>query len=195
MKLQNALFSENWFIQFFIAYCYLVFLSLNMGQPRPLFVLLSSFSQYNDKNGSKCDYLYKSIAGVLDIQTWDIRMGGADESTDQWQPHLFLFLEYFFQIWANLGLFLFIFVIFSLHLQFQQIEKSIDGELGIWTRGCRMVGADDTTELWQPPGIKKIWEWRRWQWWISIFSLTIFFHSINLTSYQNIEIEIINHRL
>ena len=30
------------------------------------------------------------------------------------------------------------------------IEKSIDGVLGI-TRGCRMVGADETTELWRPP--------------------------------------------
>ena len=32
-----------------------------------------------------------------------------------------------------------------------QIEKSIDGVLGIRTRGCRMVGADETTELWRPP--------------------------------------------
>ena len=32
-----------------------------------------------------------------------------------------------------------------------QIEKSIDGVLGIRTRGHRMVGADETTELWQPP--------------------------------------------
>ena len=31
-----------------------------------------------------------------------------------------------------------------------QIEKSIDGVLGIRTRGPRMVGADETTELWQP---------------------------------------------
>ena len=30
-----------------------------------------------------------------------------------------------------------------------QIEKSIDGVLGIRTRGCRMVGADKTTELWR----------------------------------------------
>ena len=29
-----------------------------------------------------------------------------------------------------------------------QIEKSIDGVLGIRTRGCNMVGADETTELW-----------------------------------------------
>ena len=32
-----------------------------------------------------------------------------------------------------------------------QIEKSIDGVLGIQTRGLRMVGADETTELWRPP--------------------------------------------
>ena len=28
--------------------------------------------------------------------------------------------------------------------------NSIDGVLGIWTRGGRMVGADETTELWRP---------------------------------------------
>ena len=32
-----------------------------------------------------------------------------------------------------------------------QIEKSIDVVLGIRTRGHRMVGADETTELWRPP--------------------------------------------
>ena len=32
-----------------------------------------------------------------------------------------------------------------------QIEKSVDGVLGIRTRGRRMVDADETTELWQPP--------------------------------------------
>ena len=32
-----------------------------------------------------------------------------------------------------------------------QIEKSIDGVLGIRTRDRRMVGADKTTELWRPP--------------------------------------------
>ena len=31
-----------------------------------------------------------------------------------------------------------------------QIEKSIDGVLGIRTRGRRMVGTDETTELWWP---------------------------------------------
>ena len=32
-----------------------------------------------------------------------------------------------------------------------QIEKSVDEVLGIQTRGRRMVGADETTELWRPP--------------------------------------------
>ena len=32
-----------------------------------------------------------------------------------------------------------------------QIEKSIDGVLGIRTWGHMMVGADETTELWRPP--------------------------------------------
>ena len=31
------------------------------------------------------------------------------------------------------------------------IEKSIDGVLGIRTLGRRMVGTDETTELWRPP--------------------------------------------
>ena len=36
-------------------------------------------------------------------------------------------------------------------ISIMQIEKSIDGVLGIWTQGHRMVGADETTELWRPP--------------------------------------------
>ena len=32
-----------------------------------------------------------------------------------------------------------------------QIEKSLDGVLGIRTQGHRMVGTDETTELWRPP--------------------------------------------
>ena len=35
-----------------------------------------------------------------------------------------------------------------------QIEKSIDGVLGIRTRGRRIIGADETTELWRPPLFK-----------------------------------------
>ena len=37
-----------------------------------------------------------------------------------------------------------------------QTEKSVDGLLGIQTRGRRMVGTDDTTELWRPPKVQKI---------------------------------------
>ena len=33
----------------------------------------------------------------------------------------------------------------------QQIEESVDGVLGIQTLGRRMVGADESTELWRPP--------------------------------------------
>ena len=56
----------------------------------------------------------------------------------------------FFKKWAILGLFWFIFVLFSLQFQYQ-LKKSVDGVLGIRTRGRRMVGADETTELWRPP--------------------------------------------
>ena len=38
------------------------------------------------------------------------------------------------------------------HITIQlQIEKSIDGVLGIRTRGHTMVGTEETTELWRPP--------------------------------------------
>ena len=36
-----------------------------------------------------------------------------------------------------------------------QIEKSEDSVIGIRTRGLRMVGADETTELWRPPNLVK----------------------------------------
>ena len=35
----------------------------------------------------------------------------------------------------------------------KQIEKSVDGVLGIRTRARRMVGVDETTELWRHPKI------------------------------------------
>ena len=31
------------------------------------------------------------------------------------------------------------------------IEKSIDGVIGIWTWGRRMVGVDETMDLWRQP--------------------------------------------
>ena len=40
---------------------------------------------------------------------------------------------------------------FLITISIIQIEKSIDGVLGIQTWGRRMVGADETTELWRPP--------------------------------------------
>ena len=63
-------------------------------------------------------------------------------------PQLFLFLKK----WANPGLFSFIFVLFTLQFKWQiQIEKSIDNVLGTWTRGGKMEGADESTELWRHP--------------------------------------------
>ena len=44
-----------------------------------------------------------------------------------------------------------LFIYFRSLLVTISIEKSIDGVLGIRTRGRRMVGADETTELWRPP--------------------------------------------
>ena len=40
---------------------------------------------------------------------------------------------------------------FLITISIIQIEKSVDGVLGIQTQCCRMVGADETTELWWPP--------------------------------------------
>ena len=40
---------------------------------------------------------------------------------------------------------------FLITISIIQIEKSIDGLLTIRTLGRRMVGADETTELWRPP--------------------------------------------
>ena len=63
-------------------------------------------------------------------------------------PYRNLFLKM-----GNPGLF-FIFVLFSLQFLYK-LKKSVDGVLGIRTRGSRMVGADETTELWRPPSIPK----------------------------------------
>ena len=57
---------------------------------------------------------------------------------------------FFLKKWVKTGLFLFISFLFSLQFQYK-IGKSIDGVLGIRTWGRRMVGADETTELWRPP--------------------------------------------
>ena len=42
------------------------------------------------------------------------------------------------------------FCYFLITISITQIEKSVDGVLGIRTWGRRMVGADETTELWRP---------------------------------------------
>ena len=53
---------------------------------------------------------------------------------------------------ANPGLLLSNFCPFLITISIIQIEKSVDGVLGIQTCGCMMmVGAGKTPELWQPP--------------------------------------------
>ena len=44
---------------------------------------------------------------------------------------------------------------FLITISILKIAKSIDGVLGIRTRGLRMVGADETTELWRPLHVMK----------------------------------------
>ena len=51
---------------------------------------------------------------------------------------------------ANPALFLY-FRPFLITISIIQIEKSIDGVLGIQTRGRQIVGSDETTELWRSP--------------------------------------------
>ena len=57
---------------------------------------------------------------------------------------------YVFFVFLKMGQSRPLFVYFRVTISIQ-IEKSIDGLLGIRTRGRRMVGADKTTELWRPP--------------------------------------------
>ena len=52
------------------------------------------------------------------------------------------------KIWANLGLF---FVYFRPFLIPTSIKQRVDGVLGTGTRGHRIVGAEETTELCRPP--------------------------------------------
>ena len=46
-----------------------------------------------------------------------------------------------------------LFVYFLNTIAIIQFEKRVDGVLGFRTQGHRMVGADETTELWRPPAI------------------------------------------
>ena len=64
-----------------------VFLFFKMGQSRPVFCLFSFFSCCNFNNTN-----WKSIDGVLGIQTWGCRMVGADETTELWWMPKFVFL-------------------------------------------------------------------------------------------------------
>ena len=63
----------------------------------------------------------------------------------------------------NPGLFFVYFHSFLVTISFQT-EKSVDGVLGIQTWGCRMVGADETMELWWPPKFLLVcsYAWSRW---------------------------------
>ena len=49
--------------------------------------------------------------------------------------------------WPLLTFIFFLLVTISISIITIQIEKSADGVLGIRTRGCSMVGADENTEL------------------------------------------------
>ena len=60
-------------------------------------------------------------------------------------------MKILFLKWANPGLFFVYFQYFLDTISIIQIEKSVDGALGIRIQGRRMVGADETTELWRPP--------------------------------------------
>ena len=54
-------------------------------------VLFLYFSQYNH-NCSTINYKWKSVDGVLGVQTCNCRMEGADESTELWQLTGLIFL-------------------------------------------------------------------------------------------------------
>ena len=71
-------------------------------------------------------------------------------------------LNLFFFKQASRGLFLFIFILFLVTISIIQIEKSVDGVLGIRTKGRRMIGTDKTTELWQPPMVLNLLLWQIW---------------------------------
>ena len=58
-----------------------------MGQTLSLFDYFRPLSQYNDKYSTNYDY--KSIDGVLGLQTQYHRMVIADEYTELWRPRIF----------------------------------------------------------------------------------------------------------
>ena len=68
------------------------------------------------------------------------------------------YINFFLKKWAKPGLFLFISFFshdkYSTNLTIN--DKSIDGVLGTRTRGGRMVGADESTELWRHPNYMNV---------------------------------------
>ena len=75
------------------------------------------------------------------------QVGPLASFTSQWGQ---TYNQTFFKKWPIQPSFC-VFSSFSHHNFNNTNWKSLDGELGIWTLGRRMVGADKTTELWQPP--------------------------------------------
>ena len=70
-------------------------------------------------------------------------------------PFVFVFHDLFssfFKMGQSRPLFVY-FCYFLDTISIIQIEKNINGVVGIQTRGRRMVGADKTTELWRTPNI------------------------------------------
>ena len=106
------------------------------SKPRPLYRLFSFF--FYNLNRTEFD---------LRLPVWK-----ASTLTTRQQPLPNWFVS-FLKKWANLSLFLFIFVLFTFQFKWQiyilnNINwKSIDGVLGIRTRGGRAEGADESTEL------------------------------------------------
>ena len=65
------------------------------------------------------------------------------------------------------------------------MEESVDGLLGIRTRGRKMVGAYETTELWRPPILEKVLPWEHsLQGHVSLHSLTGL-HSVDVLRRTN----------
>ena len=62
---------------------------------------------------------------------------------------MLIFLKNLGQTWPLFPLFS---SFYHSNINFHNINwKSVDDVLGIWTQGCRMVGTDETKELWRPP--------------------------------------------
>ena len=95
---------------------------------------------------SRQKYLASWYLGPIDIEF-------LASNADVKLQHCITMLNSFFKKWANPCLFLFI--LFFSHDKYSTNltinDKSIDGMLGTQTRGGRMVGEDESTELWRHP--------------------------------------------